>query len=68
MKKNQEFEVSGYDHLMCSVPGCQNRWSVSINGDKPKCSMHQWMKPKKEPKDFQFSSPPVKPFVDPEDF
>jgi hypothetical protein len=26
--------------LMCSVPGCPNRWSVQI--EKPMCSRHQW--------------------------
>lgn len=30
--------------LMCSVPGCQNRWSVQTEGEKPKCSKHQWGK------------------------
>tara|TARA_R110000868_G_scaffold366753_1_gene629680 strand:+ start:906 stop:1106 length:201 start_codon:yes stop_codon:yes gene_type:complete len=30
--------------LMCSVPGCQNRWSVQTEGEKPKCSKHQWQK------------------------
>ena len=33
-----------YARLMCSVPGCQNRWSVHLDGDKPKCSRHQWAK------------------------
>ena len=28
--------------LMCSVHGCQSRWSVHMEGDKPKCSKHQW--------------------------
>ena len=26
--------------LMCSVGGCQNRWSVKL--DRPMCSFHQW--------------------------
>jgi len=30
--------------LMCSVHGCQNRWSVHMDGEKPKCSKHQWQK------------------------
>jgi hypothetical protein len=29
-----------YRKLMCSVPGCPNRWSVQI--EKPMCSRHQW--------------------------
>jgi hypothetical protein len=28
--------------LMCSVPGCSSRWSVHLDGDKPKCTTHQW--------------------------
>jgi hypothetical protein len=30
--------------LMCSVHGCPNRWSVHMEGEKPKCSKHQWQK------------------------
>jgi hypothetical protein len=30
--------------LMCSVYGCQSRWSVHMEGEKPKCSKHQWQK------------------------
>jgi hypothetical protein len=30
--------------LMCSVHGCQSRWSVHMEGDKPKCSKHAWQK------------------------
>jgi len=26
--------------LMCSVNGCNNRWSVNMGS--PKCSFHQW--------------------------
>jgi hypothetical protein len=32
--------------LMCSVHGCPNRWSVHSDGEKPKCSKHQWGKVK----------------------
>lgn len=45
--KNNAKQESTFDEmqrLMCSVPGCQNRWSVHISGDKPKCSRHQWEK------------------------
>ena len=30
--------------LMCSVPGCTKRWLVHMEGEKPKCSKHQWEK------------------------
>ena len=35
--------------LMCSVHGCPNRWSVMSDGDKPKCSKHQWQRTEKKP-------------------
>ena len=35
--------------LMCSVHGCQSRWSVHMEGDKPKCSKHQWQRTEKKP-------------------
>ena len=44
--------------LMCSVPGCPNRWTVKI--DKPMCSFHQWGPRKDKP--VEFKHPPVKPF------
>jgi hypothetical protein len=34
---------------MCSVHGCPNRWSVHSDGEKPKCSKHQWQKTEKKP-------------------
>ena len=45
--------------LMCSVLGCPNRWSVKVDGDKPKCSKHQWgekpmFKNYTEPKEPEF--------------
>jgi len=33
-----------FDHLNCSVAGCQKRWSVQMEGSKPMCSNHQWSK------------------------
>ena len=36
----------------CSVENCQNVWAVRADGDKQKCSYHQWLntgKPKKAP-------------------
>ena len=44
--------------LMCSMPGCKNRWTVKI--DKPMCSFHQWGQAPKvytnytEPKEIEF--------------
>lgn len=35
--------------LMCSVHGCQSRWSVHMEGEKPKCSKHQWQKSEIKP-------------------
>lgn len=28
------------DSGKCSVPGCQNRWTVHMHGERPMCSMH----------------------------
>ena len=39
--------VDEMQRLMCSVPGCNKRWSVHINGAAPKCSEHQWTNSKK---------------------
>jgi len=41
-KKEDNFDAM--QKLMCSVHNCQNRWSVKADGDKPKCSKHQWEK------------------------
>lgn len=38
VKQDNEFDDT--QRLMCTVPGCKNRWSVKIEG--PKCSFHQW--------------------------
>jgi len=46
----QESEFDEVQRLMCSVPGCPNRWTVHISGDKPKCSKHQW---EKNPSDYK---------------
>jgi hypothetical protein len=46
----QESDFDEVQRLMCSVSGCQNRWSVHISGDKPKCSKHQW---EKNPSDYK---------------
>jgi hypothetical protein len=36
----QESNFDEMQRLMCSAPGCQNRWTVMI--DRPMCSYHQW--------------------------
>ena len=41
-QKDESFDE--IQRLMCSVPGCPNRWSVHMDGEKPKCSKHQWQK------------------------
>jgi hypothetical protein len=46
---SQPSDADEYQRLMCSTPGCQNRWSVKI--DRPMCSFHQWgtsVKPKSD--------------------
>lgn len=45
IKKIEVDDEAEYKKLMCSVPGCKNRWSVQI--DIPRCSYHQWQSPKK---------------------
>jgi len=40
VKKEDSFDAM--QRLMCSIHGCQNRWSVHMEGDKPKCSKHAW--------------------------
>ena len=39
---NQESHFDEVQRLMCSVDGCPHRWSVHLDGHKPKCSHHQW--------------------------
>ena len=41
-KRDDSFD--DIQRLMCSVHGCQSRWSVHMEGEKPKCSKHQWQK------------------------
>jgi hypothetical protein len=56
--------------LMCSVHGCNNRWSVHMEGDKPKCSKHQWQKEDHKMLDFKEvfkNSSPVKHWQDDEE-
>ena len=46
-QKDESFDET--QRLMCSVPGCPNRWSVHMDGEKPKCSKHQWQKTEVKP-------------------
>ena len=54
------------EKLMCSVPGCNKRWSVKI--DAPKCSDHQWSDKKPATKrdigTLMPSTKPVKHWMD----
>jgi hypothetical protein len=57
------------EKLMCSVPGCNKRWSVKI--DAPKCSEHQWSDKKPATKRdiaVAFTQPPVQHWQDDEVF
>ena len=52
-------DESTFDELKCSVNGCNAKWSVKADGDKPKCSKHQWGESKiyrnyLEPKEVEF--------------
>jgi hypothetical protein len=57
------------EKLMCSVPGCNKRWSVKI--DAPKCSEHQWSDKKSATQRdiaVAFTHPPVQHWQDDEVF
>ena len=47
--KQQDDSFDDIQRLMCSVHGCQSRWSVHVEGEKPKCSKHQWQKTEVKP-------------------
>lgn len=51
--KKQDAKIDELQRLMCSVPGCPNRWTVYLDGHKPKCSKHQWEKEEPQPKWYQ---------------
>lgn len=55
-KRKDEFEFSIY----CSVDGCGRRWAVHCDGEKPKCSHHQWQNSRPQKKAFT-SLPDLKP-------
>lgn len=69
-KKDQK-PIDDGSELMCSVPGCNKRWTVHISGDKPKCSHHQWSgeKPSRNPASLLPKEPKtVAQWYDKEDF
>ena len=43
-KKQNDTPADDGQKLMCSIHGCGSRWSVHSDGEKPKCSKHQWQK------------------------
>jgi len=67
-KKDDNFDAM--QRLMCSVHGCPNRWSVHMEGEKPKCSKHQWKKQDYKAPDLKEvlkNSNPVKHWQDDEE-
>jgi len=67
-KKDDNFDAM--QRLMCSVHGCPNRWSVHMEGEKPKCSKHQWEKQDYKAPDLKEAlknSNPVKHWQDDEE-
>jgi hypothetical protein len=67
-KKDDNFDAM--QRLMCSVHGCPNRWSVHMEGEKPKCSKHQWEKQDYKAPDLKEvlkNSSPVKHWQDDEE-
>ena len=69
-KKDQK-PIDDGSELICSMPGCNKRWTVHISGDKPKCSHHQWSgeKPSRNPATLLPKEPKtVAQWYDKEDF
>jgi hypothetical protein len=63
-KKDDAFD--DVQRLMCLVHGCQSRWSVHMEGDKPKCSKHAWQKEDYKMPDLKevFKTRPIKHWQD----
>ena len=59
--KTEKFDDE-FARLLCSVPGCGQRWSVKI--DKPMCSFHQWGKTETKKSLPIPKNPPVKHWND----
>lgn len=53
--KKQESEFDEVQRLMCSVSGCNRKWSVDMG--RPMCSQHQWGKEKPALKNLTTESP-----------
>ena len=62
--KTEKFDDE-FARLLCSVPGCGQRWSVKI--DKPMCSFHQWGKTEAKKGLPTPKIPPQKPFTEVEE-
>lgn len=39
-KPKDTLVAEGFDPGKCYLPGCQNRWTVHVHGERPMCSMH----------------------------
>ena len=67
-KREDNFDAE--QRLMCSAPGCNKRWTVHMEGEKPKCSKHQWEKQDYKAPDLKEvfkNSSPVKHWQDDRD-
>ena len=64
----KEEPQDNFDRHMCSVAGCQKRWSVQMEGSKPMCSSHQWSEKKpataRDIAATTFTQPPVQHWQD----
>lgn len=57
--------------LMCSMPGCSDRWAVKMDGSRPFCSKHakEDRNPTPRPASIVVPiTPPVKHWMDEEQF
>jgi hypothetical protein len=68
----KEEPQDNFDRHMCSVAGCQKRWSVQMEGSRPMCSNHQWAVNKpataRDIETAKFTQPPVQHWQDNEAF
>ena len=39
-EKKNDAQPDESQKLLCTYPGCQNRWSIDLG--RPMCSYHQW--------------------------
>ena len=70
--KQQNHQIDETDRTLCSVSGCERRWSVHMEGQRPMCSEHQWSDKKPATKRdiavTEFTQPPVQHWQDDEVF